>query len=140
MDSVVALTVSFTGVKKAVEKIVIEAKSKLLDDFEIFVKSKVDEESYDSLKELFDEYKDKLSKLAVKIEEEPSNTKTKKGRKAPLKDGEVPAKKALSPYNIFIQEKIREFKLSNPDMKGQELMKKATQAWVQQRNSNNPTP
>lgn len=40
-------------------------------------------------------------------------------------------KKARPPnsYNLFIKDKMREIKEANPDFKGKELMKRATQAW-----------
>lgn len=36
-------------------------------------------------------------------------------------------------YNMFIKEKMREIKEANPDFKGKELMKRATQAWNEQK-------
>jgi hypothetical protein len=39
-------------------------------------------------------------------------------------------------YNMFIREKMREIKLANPDFKGKELMKRATQEWNKQKAEN----
>jgi hypothetical protein len=36
-------------------------------------------------------------------------------------------------YNMFIKDKMREIKEANPEFKGKELMKRATQAWNQQK-------
>lgn len=36
-------------------------------------------------------------------------------------------------YNMFIKDKMREIKEANPDFKGKELMRRATQAWNQQK-------
>lgn len=36
-------------------------------------------------------------------------------------------------YNMFIKDKMREIKDANPDFKGKELMRRATQAWNQQK-------
>lgn len=36
-------------------------------------------------------------------------------------------------YNMFIKEKMREIKEANPEFKGKELMRRATQAWNQQK-------
>lgn len=36
-------------------------------------------------------------------------------------------------YNMFIKEKMREIKEANPEFKGKELMKRATQVWNQQK-------
>lgn len=38
-------------------------------------------------------------------------------------------------YNLFIKEKMREIKEANPEFKGKELMKRATEAWNQQKSS-----
>jgi len=42
-------------------------------------------------------------------------------------------------YNLFIKEKMREIKEANPDFKGKELMKRATEAWNQQKAENQET-
>ena len=120
------LTVSFSGVKKSVEKVILDVKSKVLTEFETYVKENVDEESFEAMKELFAGYKTQLSSLAVKLEEESTGKTSKRGKKGSCA---VPKeKKALSPYNIFIKETIESLKKNNPEMKGQELMKKATEA------------
>ncbi len=124
-----ASTVSFAPVKKAVEKVIADTKVHVLKDFEKFVASKVDEESYESLKELFAEYNSDLAKLVVKLEDEVVGGKGKRKNKKGG-DGEEKEKKALSPYNIFIRDTIMKLKTENPAMKGQELMKAATQAWT----------
>lgn len=36
-------------------------------------------------------------------------------------------------YNLFIKDKMREIKEANPEFKGKELMKRATEAWNQQK-------
>lgn len=36
-------------------------------------------------------------------------------------------------YNMFIKDKMREIKEANPEFKGKELMRRATQAWNQQK-------
>jgi len=36
-------------------------------------------------------------------------------------------------YNMFIKDKMREIKEANPDFKGKELMRRATQAWNEQK-------
>ena len=122
------INVSFSGVKKSVEKVVLDVKTKVIDEFETYVKENVDEESFEALKELFAGFKNNLSTLSLKLDED---VQTKKGSRKSKKasDGTVKEKKALSPYNIFIKETIESLKKNNPEMKGQELMKKATEAW-----------
>lgn len=127
------VSVSFGPVKKAVEKLVVEAKTKVVLDFEQFIQSKVDEETFDSLKDLFDEYKDTMSKLVVKLDDDPVSKKGK--RKGGGQEPSVHVKKALSPYNIFIKNKIKELKVQFPDMKGQQLMKTATEAWSKEKHA-----
>lgn len=36
-------------------------------------------------------------------------------------------------YNLFIKDKMREIKEANPEFKGKELMRRATQAWNKQK-------
>jgi len=122
-----SISVSYVAVKKAVEKVVLDVKTKVITEFDAYVKEHVDEESYESMKELFTGFQTQLTNMSVKLDDEVASAKTtKKGKRGA---GPAKEKKALSPYNIFIKETIEALKKSNPDMKGQELMKKATEAW-----------
>ena len=126
-------TVRYIGVKKAVEKVVLDVKSKVIVEFDAYVKEHVDEESYEAMKELFEGFQKQLAALVLKLDEtDPATAKAsagsqKKGQK--VATSEPKPKKALSPYNIFIKETIESIKRDHPEMKGQELMKAATEAW-----------
>lgn len=61
------------------------------------------------------------------IKERPSNTFLF-GPKKKEKKSRPP-----NSYNMFIKDKMREIKEANPEFKGKELMKRATQAWNQQK-------
>jgi len=40
-------------------------------------------------------------------------------------------------YNLFIKEKMHEIKAANPELKGKELLKRATQEWNKQKEQQN---
>jgi hypothetical protein len=128
------VSINYSAVKKSVEKLVLDVKSKVIAEFDTYVKVHVDEESYESLKELFEGFQTQLSSMNLKLEEEMGASKTATGKKGSKKSPTEPKpKKALSAYNIFIKETIEGLKKSNPEMKGQELMKAATEAWKKQK-------
>jgi SpoVK/Ycf46/Vps4 family AAA+-type ATPase len=56
--------------------------------------------------------------------------KEKKTRKAKVsEDGVVRPKKALSPYNIFMKDKMAELKRDHPEMTGKEKFKIVAEEW-----------
>jgi hypothetical protein len=58
-------------------------------------------------------------------------TKTYKGKKNAKnnEDGVVKPTRALSPYNIFMKEKMAELKEKHPDMNGKEKFKIVAEEW-----------
>ena len=121
-----AIPISFNAIKKSVEKAINEGKTKVIDEFEVFVKGEVDDESFEPIRELFEGFRERLKEMNVKLEEEiVASVTSKKNSKGA---GEK-TKKAASAYNIFIRDKILELKKSNPELKGQELMRLSTAAW-----------
>lgn len=61
------------------------------------------------------------------------------GGKASPKKGSSSAKqkgtRAPTQYNLYIRDKIAEIKANNPDMKGKDLMRRATEAWKADRDA-----
>ncbi len=116
---------SYSNIVSAIAKAVSDARLKVLDDVEAYVLDKVDEDSAEAIKELFNDFKEKFTK---DIEEEMKEMK-KKGRKsAKTADGEKRTRKP-TPYNVFVSETMKRFKVENPTFNGKQIMKMAMEAW-----------
>lgn len=110
---------------QAVVMIGYESKLAAVDKLQSFLSQKIEFDGH--MEEVFNEFKDIL-----KNEHTAELSTAAKGGKGKGKAtvGKVKTKKAPSAYNIFIKDKIAEFKAKNPDMKnGKELLKMATDAW-----------
>jgi len=90
-----------------VDSIVTGLRIDVVTDLEHYISRHVSEDCFDELKLLFSKYRDCI----------------KSGRS-------VNKKRILSPYNLFIRDAIHRIKMDNPSMKGQDLMRKATESWL----------
>jgi len=106
---------SLTAINRAVNSIIADAKTKFLDDIKEFILSNLDEESAESMKELFDKFQEKL----------PEPVKEKKER----------TKRAPSEYNKFVGEKMRELKAADSTLSGKEAMQQAMKMWKEHKAS-----
>ena len=66
--------------------------------------------------------------------EEKPKKRTKRERDA---DGNIIKKRLPSAYNIFVAEKIAEFKAENPDLNSKEIFKMAIDSWNKQKQDKN---
>ncbi len=108
--------------QNALNKVVEEVKTDALDRFAEFVKERVKnvdtvEEAIKNVDELLAEFK--ATNVASVINFGPRK-KEKKSRPP-------------NSYNLFIKQKMQEIKAQHPEYKGKELMKKATEAWNEQK-------
>jgi len=116
----------FGGLKNAIHKEVTKVKFEVVEDMERFFLEQIGsnecergcENERERVRELFAKYRERSFERGCEN----------------IEVCELRVKKKLSPYNMFIRDAIQELKKSNPDMKGQELMKRATEAWVAQKN------
>ncbi len=116
---------TYSNIVSEIAKAVREARLKVLDDVEAYVLDKVDEDSADAIKELFNDFKEKFNK---DVEEEMKELK-KKGRKSTkTADGEKRTRKP-TPYNVFVSETMKRFKVENPTFNGKQIMKMAMESW-----------
>ena len=111
-------TMALTKVNSAVSALVEEVSMTTVDKVVEFLKSKIDfDEDFEGF---FKEFKETLKadmKAAAK----------KSGKKS--SDGEPKKKRAPSAYNLYIKDKMAEIKVSNPEIKGKDLMKAAIDEW-----------
>lgn len=106
--------------QNALNKVVEDVRVSTLEDFVKYVNEhdiNLLEKDDDEVKEFIVEYNKKIS----------SNTFLF-GPKKKEKKSRPP-----NSYNMFIKDKMHEIKEANPDFKGKELMRRATQAWNQQK-------
>jgi len=94
--------------RKGIDSVVVGLRVQTVIDLERYLENHLEKEVYVTLKELLNQYLDII----------------KSGRTGSDK------KKVLSPYNLFIRDAIHRIKSNHPDMKGQDLMRKATEAWL----------
>lgn len=108
--------------QNAFNKIVEEVKVDALDRCIIFIKERLQgvttvEEVFSKMDELLAEFK---ASNVTNIVNFGPRKKEKKTRPP-------------NSYNLFIKQKMQEIKAIHPEYKGKELMKKATEAWNQQK-------
>ena len=122
---------AYSNIVAAIAKTVLEARVKVLEDIKTFVIEKVDEDSADTFKELFDDFRKEFDKTV----EEESKGLLKGGRKGKgakkgggAAGGEKRTRKP-TPYNMFVSENMKRFKQENPALNGKETMKMAMEAW-----------
>jgi hypothetical protein len=119
---------SISAVNTAVAKLVVETRSDMVEKIREFLKGKVDKEELEmevsDINDLVDEFK-KTIDLDVK------EVKKTKGKKS-SDDTEKPEKKkrVAGPYNLFLGDQIRQFKIDDPESKeSKKFMSKAQDAW-----------
>ena len=116
-------SVAVKNLNKSIVKVIEEVQNSTLDKVLNFVKEHVkDEESFISA---FEEFK-----KTIKQENSVILDTNKKGASV----SEDKKKRVPSEYNIFIGEKIKELKKTNPDKGGKLLMQEAIVAWKEKKN------
>lgn len=117
---------NLTHLQNALNKVVNDVRHSTLDDFANYVSEQpttVTTKDTSELKALMEEY----------LNSHPNNVFTFVPKKKEKKS------RPPNSYNLFIKEKMREIKEANPEFKGKELMKRATEAWNQQKSTETPT-
>jgi hypothetical protein len=119
---------SIIHLQNALNKVVDEAKVDALDRYTMFLKDRLHDTStthdaFTKMEELLLEFK--ASNVGTIINFGPQR-KEKKSRPP-------------NSYNLFIKDKMQEIKLAHPEYKGKELMKKATEAWNLQKQTQTQT-
>ncbi len=120
---------SYTNIVAAIDNIVSDAKLSMLDDVQKFILDKVDEDSSNAIKELFEEYRSKFTKELAEAKKSSKKLFKEKGKK----DKKPKTDRKPSAYNIFVGEKIKEIRTANPGMVAKEAMKLAMAAWKEQK-------
>lgn len=127
MPTVKGITMTnLTHLQNALNKVVNDVRHSTLDDFANYVSEQpttVTTKDTSELKALMEEY----------LNSHPNNVFTFVPKKKEKKS------RPPNSYNLFIKEKMREIKEANPEFKGKELMKRATEAWNQQKSTETPT-
>jgi len=121
---------AYTNIVAAIAKAVMEARLKVLDEVQAYVLDKVDEDSAEAIKELFDGFKEEFNKSVEDEMKEVKTMKKKGGRKnsSASENTEKRTRKA-TPYNVFVSENMKRFKVENPSFNGKQIMKMAMDAW-----------
>ena len=114
---------AFPAVTKAVAQASFEAQVARLSDFATSLAKKI--EFDEDMQAYFDEFNASLSIEKVEV---PKATK-KGGKKSDDTPVAEKKKRAPSAYNLYIKEKMAEIKVAQPELKGRDLMKAATEAW-----------
>lgn len=128
---------SFAKVNAAVAEVIAATKVAVYEKMRAFLEEKLDEESLEAMRELFDEFK---TTLDADIEEEKKEakavTKGKNGKAAKTGDGEPKVKKAPSAYNIFVGETIKKVRAENPGLSAKEAMGMMKELWAKHKEEN----
>lgn len=103
--------------QNVLNKVIDEARSSSLDGFARYLNEQGQTITQEQIQSHLDEYKKTHSTPVLNFGPKKKEKKTR----------------PPNSYNMFIKDKMREIKEANPDFKGKELMKRATQAWNQQK-------
>ena len=113
-------------VNTAVNALVEEVSMTTVDKVIEFLKTKIDfDEDFEGF---FKEFKETL-KADVKAAAKKTTKKSSKKSESSDTEGEPKKKRAPSAYNLYIKDKMAEIKVSNPEIKGKDLMKAAIDEW-----------
>lgn len=108
--------------QNAFNKIVEEVKMDALDRFIIFMKERL--QGVSTVEEVFAKVDDLLAEFKASNVTNIINFGPRKKEKKT---------RPPNSYNLFIKQKMQEIKVVHPEYKGKELMKKATEAWNEQK-------
>jgi hypothetical protein len=117
---------NLTHLQNALNKVVNDVKHSTLEDFVRYLtehQMAVNTTNTEELKTIIEDY---LKNSTTNVFTFVPKKKEKKSRPP-------------NSYNLFIKDKMREIKEANPEYKGKELMKKATEAWNQQKSLDTTT-
>lgn len=98
-------------------KVIEEARVSSLDGFAQYLQERNQTILHEDLPVLLEEYKKTQTSNVLSFGPKKKEKKTR----------------PPNSYNMFIKDKMREIKEANPEFKGKELMKRATEAWNQQK-------
>lgn len=99
--------------QNALNKVFDDVKRTTLEGFSTFLADKDSKYKQDELMSLAEQYKSTHTQPTL------SFVQKKKEKKS----------RPPNSYNLYIQQKMREIKEANPELKGKELMKRATTEW-----------
>lgn len=111
---------NLTHLQNALNKVVNDVKYSTLEDFTKYLTQQqiaIETTNTEEVKTIIEEY------LKTNVNNVFTFVPKKKEKKS----------RPPNSYNMFIKDKMREIKEANPDFKGKELMKRATEAWNQQK-------
>jgi hypothetical protein len=113
---------SLNTVNNAISKLVVDTRLDVVGKVNDFLKEKL-EMSEDELADLIEEFKNTLD-LKVKELKVSKVSKDTSAEEKPKK------KRVAGPYNLFLGEQIKQFKLKDPESKeSKKFMSMAQQAW-----------
>lgn len=117
-------TLAVKNLNKSIVKVIEEVQNSTLEKVLNFVKEHVKDEEFLTA---FEEFKKSIKQ---------DNNNVLDTNKRGTGVSEDKKKRIPSEYNIFIGEKIKELKKTNPDKGGKLLMQEAIVAWKEKKNSN----
>jgi len=122
---------SYHAILAAVDNTILDAKLSMLNDIQKFILEKVDEDSSEAIRELFDDFRSGFNREVA----EAKKTSRKMGKERVKKDKKPKGDRKPSAYNVFVGEKIKEIRAANPGLIAKEAMRQAMDAWKQHKNS-----
>jgi len=122
---------SYNAILLAVENTVLEAKTSMLNDIQKFILEKVDEDSSEAIRELFDEFRTTFNK---EVAESKKTTKKLGKERGAKKEKKAKTDRKPSAYNIFVGDKIKAIRAANPGMVAKDAMRQAMEAWKEHKN------
>jgi len=124
-------------VNKALSVLIEETTLRTIDDVVTYLGSKI--EMDDEMKGFFESFKvavkEKMTAEAAAI---AKGSKRKRGKKdGNTSSGEEKQKRAPSAYNLYVQEKMAEYKLADETMSAKDRMTKASGQWKMDKEKKN---
>ena len=118
---------SIYAVNTAVAKLVVETRIEMVVKLMEFLKGKVDK---DELEMEVSDINDLVNEFKETIDLDVKEVKKSKGKKSDGSDKPEKKKRVAGPYNLFLGDQIRQFKIDDPESKeSKKFMSKAQDAW-----------
>lgn len=99
--------------QSALNKVFDDVKRTTLENFSTFLADKDVKYNHEELLTLVEQYRSATTQPILNFVQKKKEKKTR----------------PPNSYNLYIQQKMREIKEANPELKGKELMKRATTEW-----------
>ena len=122
---------SYNAILVAVDNTILDAKLAMLNDIQKFILEKVDDDSSEAIRELFDDFRTGFNREVA----EAKKTTKKLGKERVKKEKKPKGDRKPSVYNVFVGQKIKEIRASNPGLVAKEAMRQAMEAWKQHKNA-----